>query len=195
MMEKDSETSSDEETVTSTLRSRYMCSQCDREFESGHALSGHYNAHSKNRKRKCMPGSVAEPPVAPRHGSGGFTHGAPTLGVQSGVKYETGDGSSSSTRPQGGVTKNIELKIEAHRSHSYERDVKNEAPRGGRLLNIMTLTHGVKINNRVDMDLARTVANPVVEVSRKENGDTKLTSGKNGDEDLDLELRLGFGPA
>uniref|UniRef100_A0A6N2MSV1 C2H2-type domain-containing protein n=1 Tax=Salix viminalis TaxID=40686 RepID=A0A6N2MSV1_SALVM len=196
-MEKDSETSSDEETVTSKLRSRYMCSQCDREFESGHALSGHCNAHSKKRKRKCMPGSVAEPPVAPRNGSG-FTHGAPTLAVQSGVKYhETGDGSSSSTRPQGGIKKDIELKIEAHhRSHPYDRDVKNEAPRGGRLLNIMTLTHGVKINRRVDMDLARTVTNPVAEVSRKENGDdTKLTSGKNGDEDLDLELRLGFGPA
>ncbi|KAJ6330656.1 hypothetical protein OIU76_009283 [Salix suchowensis] len=192
-MEKDSETSSDEETVTSTLRSRYMCSHCDREFESGHALSGHYNAHSNKRKRKCMPGSVAEPPVAPRNGSG-LTHGAPTLAVQSGVKYETGDGSSS-TRPQGGIKKDIELKIEAHRSHPYERDVKKEAPRGGRLLNIMTLTHGVKINTRVDTDLARTVTNPVAEVSRKENGDTKLTSGKNGDEDLDLELRLGFGPA
>ncbi|KAG5243822.1 transcriptional regulator SUPERMAN [Salix suchowensis] len=176
MMEKDSETSSDEETVTSTLRSRYMCSHCDREFESGHALSGHYNAH-----------------IAPRNGSG-LTHGAPTLAVQSGVKYETGDGSSS-TRPQGGIKKDIELKIEAHRSHPYERDVKKEAPRGGRLLNIMTLTHGVKINRRVDTDLARTVTNPVAEVSRKENGDTKLTSGKNGDEDLDLELRLGFGPA
>uniref|UniRef100_A0A6N2MQK9 C2H2-type domain-containing protein n=1 Tax=Salix viminalis TaxID=40686 RepID=A0A6N2MQK9_SALVM len=126
-MEKDSETSSDEETVTSKLRSRYMCSQCDREFESGHALSGHYNAHSKKRKRKCMPGSVAEPPVAPRNGSGFMTHGAPTLAVQS----------------------------------------------------------GVKINRRVDMHLAGTVTNPVAEVSRKENGD----------EDLDLDLRLGFGPA
>ncbi|KAJ6406848.1 hypothetical protein OIU84_010376 [Salix udensis] len=136
-MEKDSETSSDEETVTSKLRSRYMCSQCDREFESVHALSGHYNAHSNKRKRKCMPGSVAEPPVAPRNGSG-FTHGAATLAVQSGVKLIEG----------------------------------------------------------WDMDLARTVTNPVAEVSRKENGDdTKLTSGKNGDEDLDLELRLGFGPA
>ncbi|KAF9680730.1 hypothetical protein SADUNF_Sadunf06G0151900 [Salix dunnii] len=173
-MEKDNGTSSDERTVSSKLRSRYICSQCDREFESGHALSGHYNAHSKKKRRKCIPGSVAESPVAPRHGSG-FTHGAPTLGVQSGVNYETGDGSSS-TRPQGGIKKNIELKIEAHRSHPYERDVKNEAPRGGRLLNMMTLTHGVKIINRVDMDLARTVANPVVEVSRKENGDTKLTS-------------------
>ncbi|KAJ6994234.1 hypothetical protein NC653_017152 [Populus alba x Populus x berolinensis] len=93
------------------------------------------------------------------------------------------------------VKKNIKLNIESHRSHPYERDVDNEAPRGGRLLNITTLIHVVKINNWGDMDLARTITNPIVEVSRKENGDTKLTSGKNGYEDLDLELRLGLGPA
>ncbi|KAG6770257.1 hypothetical protein POTOM_025933 [Populus tomentosa] len=204
MVEKDNDTSSDESTVTSKLRSRYMCSLCDREFKSGHAFGGHYNAHSKKRKRKYVPGTVlgrvirvpvpsidVESPVAPRHGSE-FTHGAPTPGVQSGVDYETGD-ESSSTRPQGSLEKNIKLNIETHRSHPYERDVNNEAPRGGRLLNITTLIHGVKINNWGDMDLARTITNPIVEVSRKENGDTKLTSGKNGDEDL--ELRLGLGPA
>jgi hypothetical protein len=206
MVEKDDDTSSDERsTVTSKLRSRYICSLCDREFKSGHALGGHYNAHSKKRKRKYVPGTVGrvirvhvpsidvEPPVAPRHGSE-FTHGAPTPGVQSGVDYETGD-ESSSTRPQGGLKKNIKLNIESHRSHPYERAVNNEAPRGGRLLNLTTLIHGVKINSGVDMDLARTITNPIVDVSRKENGDTKFTSGKNGDEDLDLELRLGLGPA
>ncbi|KAJ6914440.1 hypothetical protein NC651_016648 [Populus alba x Populus x berolinensis] len=117
--------------------------------------------------RVLVPSIDVESPVAPRHGSE-FTHGAPTPAVESGVDHETGDESS---------------------------DVNNEAPRGGRLLNITTLIHGVKINNWGDMDLARTITNPIVEVSRKENGDTKLTSGKNGDEDLDLELRLGLGPA
>jgi hypothetical protein len=141
--------------------------------------------------RVHVPSIDVEPPVAPRHGSE-FTHGAPTPGVQSGVDYETGD-ESSSTRPQGGLKKNIKLNIESHRSHPYERAVNNEAPRGGRLLNLTTLIHGVKINSGVDMDLARTITNPIVDVSRKENGDTKFTSGKNGDEDL--ELRLGLGPA
>ncbi|KAG6772334.1 hypothetical protein POTOM_023738 [Populus tomentosa] len=180
MVEKDNDTSSDESTVTSKLRSRYICSLCDREFKRGHALVP-------------VPSIDVESPVAPRHGSE-FTHGAPTPGVQSGVDHETGD-ESSSTRPQGGLKKNIKLNIESHRSHPYERDVNNEAPRGGRLLTITTLIHGVKINNWGDMDLARTITNPIVEVSRKENGDTKLTSGKNGYEDLDLELRLGLGPA
>ncbi|XP_011005305.1 PREDICTED: transcriptional regulator SUPERMAN-like [Populus euphratica] len=205
MVEKDNDTSSDERTVTSKLRSGYICSLCDREFKSGHALSGHYNAHSKKRKRKYVPGTVGkvirvlvpsidvEPPVARKHGSE-FTHGAPTPGVQSGVDYETGD-ESSSTRPQGGLKKNINLNIETHRSHPCERDVNDEAPRGGGLLNITTLIHGVKINNGVDMDLARTITNPIVKASGKENGDAKFTSGKNGDEDLDLELRLGLGPA
>ncbi|CAK7342267.1 unnamed protein product [Dovyalis caffra] len=204
-MAKDNDTRSDERTVTSKLRSGYICTYCDREFNSGHALGGHYNAHSKKRKRKNMPTTVGrlirvpvpatdvESPATPRHESGS-TQSSSTLEVQSGVNYESGE-ESSSTRPLGGLGKNLKVNIGSHHSHPYERDVKEEAPQNGRLPNTMTPMHGVRINNGVNADLEITITSPIFKVSRKENGDTKfISSNKNGNEDLDLELRLGFGP-
>ncbi|XP_012076064.2 uncharacterized protein LOC105637258 [Jatropha curcas] len=170
-MQSDS-SSDDSNTATSSLTPKYVCKRCSKEYENGHALAGHYNAHRYRSFPSINLLTVNMAMVTNFHQNPPPPPSPAVVAEQAVVQTTQFNGS-----PHG------VLKLKARGSPRYH-------------------PYLVKKNNGADSSNSqKTISDPLSNVSKKDADGVVGCGDEDGDgveaksskkEELDLELRLGF---